>query len=144
MQPIDFSVFNHLRVSDAGESQAWLVRLPRMIWNHPAADKERRSLVDRLTIASSRRSLWLGDLATDGKPHWHGLTNSDNVFELDELNEGGWALLFFGSESAMPMPPMEHLPADASSLKRLLSRLSASAAIVSFVDDDEWLVAFAT
>lgn len=140
---LDFSAFVHLRVSDAGHPGIRLIRLPRMLWKHAAAVEERRMIVNALTVAHSHRRLWLSDWAADGGPHWLALAAADDLFSCEVLDNGGWALLFFTDDPLVPVPPLNQLPADAVGASKLLSQLSASAAIISLVDDDEWLLAIA-
>jgi hypothetical protein len=140
---LDLSAFVHLRISDADHPNVWLIRLPRMIWNHAAAGEERRTIVDELTAACPRRSLWLSDWAADGAPHWLRLTAADDLFRCEGLDNGGWALLFFSGDQLAPVVPLNQLPTGAAEANELLNQLSASAVIISLVDNDEWLLAIA-
>jgi hypothetical protein len=140
---LDFSAFAHLHISDAGLPGVRLIRLPRMLWKHAAAVEERRTIVDALTAAHPHRHLWLSDWAVDGAPHWFALAAADDLFRCEALDNGGWALLFFTDEQVAPFPPLDQLPADAVAVRRFLSQQSASAVIISLVDDDEWFVATA-
>nr|WP_316640721.1 hypothetical protein [uncultured Roseateles sp.] len=141
---LDFSSFVNLRRLDANSSSVWLMRLPTMLWKQAAAAQERDAVVNKLTAAFPYRSLWLSDWVTSKEPRWLRLAENDDLYSSCEgLDHGGWVLLFFENEQALPEQHLEQIVSDAPAAKQLLCRFAACAAILSFVDDDEWLVAIA-
>jgi len=140
---LDLSALTHLRIQNLGIRNAWLVGLPRMLWNHSGARKERKAIIDNLTKVFPSRSIWLTELATDEGAHWRHLAPADDILSAGDLDHGGWALFFFPADSAVPDLSLDGLAIDAASAALQLHQLSARAAITSLVDDDEWIVAVA-
>lgn len=61
---------------------------------------------------------------------------------LEGLYEGGWAIFFSPAEDALPRVVPEMLPTKPFELRLLVGELGAAAAVVSWYDDLEWIIAF--
>lgn len=139
---LNLSSFVGLRLIDENISNVWLKQLPRRPWKHAAAAQEREALLSALAVAFPFRWVWLSEWATDDAPRWQRLENDEGLYNSCEgLDQGGWVLLLFRSDREPLNQPLECSASNPSAAKQLLSTLSADAAVISLVDDDEWLIA---
>ena len=141
---IDLPSLHQLRVKATDVSNIWRVALPLQPWKFGSAEHERQSIVEKLGSALPYRALWLSDWATDDRPGWRLLARDESLLSLnDELTKGAWVLFFFENDPAATfdttLVPTE--PADAAAAAQLLRNLGVAAAIWSWYDDNEWLVA---
>jgi hypothetical protein len=136
----------HLQVLETDTADVWQVRLPTWPWQYARAEEEREALVDRIAEHAPVRRLWLSDSADDSHGQWLTLAPEQTLAGAggSGLAYGDWLLLFFPAEpkpeSLVPAPGYPKTPAEA--LQRLQA-YGASAAIWSWLDDAEWLVAVA-
>lgn len=136
----------HLRVEATAVAGVWHVRLPKWPWQYGRADEEREALVRRLTDRAPIRRLWLSDSIDDSHGQWQPLPPDRALAAVGSgLEYGDWLLLFFERDpdpdvlGGAPVHP--ETPGDA--VERL-ALYGASAAIWSWLDDAEWLVAHRT
>jgi hypothetical protein len=143
---VDPSLMPHLRVEATDTPGVWHVRLPTWPWQYPRAEIEREDLVGRLAETAPVRRLWLSDSADDTHGQWLALGPEQTLADAggSGLAYGDWLLLFFDHEpepGALPLAPgYPKPPADA---RQALATSGAAAAIWSWLDDAEWLVAIA-
>jgi hypothetical protein len=134
----------HLQVLETDRAEVWQVRLPTWPWQYPRAELEREALVQRLADAAPVRRLWLSDSMDDSHGQWLvvGLDQSLAGAGGSGLTYGDWLLLFFATEptpaALVPAPTYPQTPAEAL---QKLDEYGAAAAIWSWLDDAEWLVA---
>lgn len=143
---IDLLSLKHLRIQDTEVANVWRVSLPTKPWKFGNAEQERDSLVTRLSEAFPYRALWLSDWASEDSPGWKLLDRNASLSSLvDELSKGGWVLFFFDRNPSASLDatfvPAE--PADAAAAIGALRDFGATAAIWSWYDDNEWLIAIA-
>jgi hypothetical protein len=141
---IDLSSLQHLRVQATSVPSIWRVSLPLQPWEFSSAERERQSMVGRLSAVFPYRALWLSDWASDEHARWHLLARDESLSLFDsELASGAWVLFFFdhdpGATFDTALVPME--PVNAAAVVQLLHGLGVTAAIWSWYDDNEWLVA---
>jgi hypothetical protein len=112
-------------------------------WKLGSAEKERLSIVRKLDSALPYRALWLSDWASTDRPGWRLLTQEESLSTFDDdLQKGAWVLFFFDHDPGAifdELIPTE--PVDAADAARVLCGLGVDAAIWSWYDDNEWLVA---
>jgi hypothetical protein len=134
----------HLRVEATDTPGVWHVRLPTWPWQYPRAETEREDLVQRLAETAPVRRLWLSDSADDTHGQWLTIGPDQTLVEAggSGLAYGDWLLLFLEHDpepgALPPSPGYPKTPADALTA---LAALGAAAAIWSWLDDTEWLVA---
>jgi hypothetical protein len=86
----------------------------------------------------------LGDPAATVGTFRVWMLSSTSPAELTrELYRGAWAMIFFRWSPPAPPAFSEVLPRDPGQLVRMVEEMGAFAAIVSWFDDLEWMVAFA-
>jgi hypothetical protein len=113
-------------------------------WQYARAEDEREALVGRITDTAAARRLWLSDSADDSHGQWLAPPPEKTLAEAggSGLAYGDWLLLFFTGEPAAealaPSPTYPKTPADAM---QQLDAYGAAAAIWSWLDDADWLVA---
>ena len=144
---IDFSSLKELRVRATEAANVWRVLLPAQPWRFDSAEQERQALVAKLSADLPFRILWLSDWASDDRPGWQRLAEGESLSSLnDELARGAWALFFFERDpgTSFDAASAPTAPADAASAVHALHRFGADAAIWSWYDDNEWLVAISS
>ena len=92
--------------------RTWLIAMPRLFWNQSSATTDRRKIIDRLTLAFPKRSIWLSDLVTTN-PTWIHLDRAEDPYATGDLYCGGWALYFFEEGSPLPERPLPGLILEA-------------------------------
>jgi hypothetical protein len=130
---IDFSSLKQLHVQATEAANVWRVSLPMRPWRFDSAERERQS-----------RVLWLSDWASEDRPGWRYLAEGELLWPPnEELASGAWVLFFFERDpgASFDAAPVPTLPADAASAAHALRRFGADAAIWSWYDDNEWLIA---
>jgi hypothetical protein len=109
------------------------------------AERERLALIEELTAAFPMRAIGLSDWTTSDDSR-SILLAPDQPLYWDEyqLKNGGW-VLFFLDESSSMTPDLTTVvakdPIDAKSALETLRKVGARAAIWSWYDDCEWLLA---
>lgn len=138
---MDFSAFPSLSVRPADVDGVWTVRLPKLPWKMASAEQQQRSIIKTLGNDHPNWALFLSDADSDSG--WHLLAGSDDLSRWEEkLARGAWALFFFRDppnkslDTVLPASP--DTPAAAVAFAR---SLGAGAAIWSWFDDIEWLLA---
>lgn len=145
----------YLRVKETDVSGVSRVGVPRTPWNLKKGIEERKMVV--LSICQKFRylALWLSDIyGPDQKQSivnlairktigWSFPSQSEVISVIEDLSEGGWGLFFFDRDPRSSLNALSILPTDARSLLELLEIVSAGAAIISWYDDNEWIVACA-
>lgn len=72
---------------------------------------------------------------------WSFPTATDILSTLESLYEGGWALFFFDRNPAGLAATIDVIPTDGNGVLKLCDSIGSRAAIVSWFDDREWIVA---
>jgi hypothetical protein len=143
---IDPSAMPHLRVEATEAAGVWHVRLPTWPWQYGRAEEEREALVRRLTDRAPIRRLWLSDSTDDSHGQWLVLATDQALGDVGSgLEYGDWLLLFFERDpdpGALGLAPVQ--PKSPAAAVERLTAYGASAAIWSWLDDAEWLVAHRT
>lgn len=132
----------HLRVRSIDARGVWSVKISLLPWRYRAAAKEREAFLARLSEQFPFAALWRGDGAPDaGRPGWESGSAPSLISAVRELDTGGWALFFFSEDPHGRLAALSGLPTAAPALLELLEYLRSRAVIVSWYDDNEWLVA---
>lgn len=139
---LGLSALRDVRVHATEAPSSWRLSLPLQPWRSGDAERERMSIVDRLSSELPYRALWTSDWANDDPLRWRILGVAEPLSALaEELDKGAWVLLFFRDDPGAPIgKPVPAAPADAVSAARIVRDLGAAAAIWSWYDDNEWLV----
>ncbi len=141
--PIDLSSLREVRAQLTEVPNVWRISLPRQPWKFDDAEQERQSILTKLSLAFPHRALWLSDWASDDRIGWHLLAYDESLSSWEtELDKGAWVVMFFGHNpdaSFSTIVPAE--PGDAADASRIVHELGAAAAIWSWYDDNEWLMA---
>jgi len=141
---IDFSSLKQLQVRTTEVANVWRISLLTRPWRFESARQERQSLVEKLSADLPLRVLWLSPWTSEDRPGWRSLADGESLSSLnEELARGAWVLLFFARDpgAAFDAALVPTVPADAASAAHALRRFGADAAIWSWYDDNEWLVA---
>ena len=144
--PIDWSAMPHLRVDATDVAGVWHVRLPKWPWQYGRGEDEREALVRQVTERAPARRLWLSDSIDDSHGQWQALTGDQTLADFgSSLAYGDWLQLFFEQApepSALGFTP-DYPKSPAAAIERLTA-YGAAAAVWSWLDDAEWLVALRT
>lgn len=141
---IDFASLKRLQVRATEAAGVWRIVLPARPWRFAGAQRERQSLVETLSADLPFRVLWLSPWASEERAGWRHLAAGEPFSSLEgELAGGAWAALFFERDpgASFDAALVPAFPADAAAAAQALLRFGADAAIWSWYDDKEWLVA---
>lgn len=134
----------HLQVQATDVPGVWHVRLPHWPWQYARAEEERKALVRQIADVAPVRRLWLSDSPDDTHGQWLTLSPDQTLGEAggEGLSYGDWLLLFFDhAPVADALPPAPAYPKTPTDAQQALATFGAAAAIWSWLDDAEWLVA---
>jgi hypothetical protein len=136
------SEYQFLKLKPTGIAGVWIVGLPALPWRQSKAEEERNSLVHRLVGRFPTAALWVSDWVSEVREGWHFPGEKDSLSKLlADLQEGGWGLVLFGTGLPDSLPDLKCLPSDPRDAVALLRSIGAGAAIFSWEDDREWMVA---
>jgi hypothetical protein len=138
---LDFAP-KYICVEELDPNGVWLVKLPVMPLNRSAALDERRSMLRTFTEKWRHTALWLSDIYNRTGALWSFPPPSELPSIVDPLDEGGWAVMFFDEQPESVLPEYTRVPSKPKDVTKMLAELRASAAIISWYDDTEWIVAF--
>ena len=144
MLTISLSHIKHLRLEPTEVNHAWILRLPTFSMNSDAALRERGLLLSQLETAYPSRALWLSGWSGDDRLGWKLVTKESPLSAYQgDLDPGAWALFFFDGEPSLPILEQHQpqSPSNAVAALQTIAQFSAKAAIWSWYDDNEWLVA---
>ena len=101
--------------------------------------RERREILGTLVSVWSFLALWSsGDMEATFR--W-SFPNAERLEQtVESLYEGEWVLLFFADDAHLALRDIGNVPTHEDALKRFASDLGACAVIMSYVDDNEWLL----
>jgi hypothetical protein len=138
---IDISSLNYLKVKASNVQNAWNITLPLFPLGFNNAEQERRLILENLSSVFPYRMILMPGEEKD----WRFLAPDESLLLLgNELDEGGWILLFFKHDSKVSFDDIRlsayRIPNDIIA-KQLLYDIDAAAAIWSWFDDVEWFVA---
>ena len=134
----------HLQVQATDVPGVWHVRLPHWPWQYARAEEERKALVRQIADVTPVRRLWLSDSPDDTHGQWLTLSPDQTLAGAggEGLASGDWLLLFFDhAPVADALPPAPAYPKTPTDAQQALATFGAAAAIWSWLDDAEWLVA---
>jgi hypothetical protein len=139
----DLSVMRHVKAKATSVPNVWYISLPVSPWKLSLAEQERQFMVKKLSAALPYRALWFSDWASDEHPGWHLLACNESMTARDNaFSNGAWVLFFFEHapgnilDALIPTEPTSPIAA-----AHQIHGLGVSAAIWSWYDDIEWLVA---
>jgi len=131
----------YLRVRGPGTRGEWLIRFSPWPWKYKLAENERRSVVASLIRKFPFQALWHPNWNDNANhPTWTLHSPTHPLESIESQHEGGWALFLFNRDPGPALARISGLPTDADELKKLLTTLSAQAVIVSWYDDNEWIL----
>jgi hypothetical protein len=139
--PFDPADLPALRVTPTGTSGVWNVALSRWPWQVAQSEASRQALIDRLAARAPFRQLWQSDSPEDDQGRWLPVAPAQTLASVGKgIAYGAWVLLFFEHDGADPGPPPAY-PKNPLAARDALQVYGAAAAIWSWFDDVEWLVA---
>jgi len=131
----------HLKVHTTDVAGVWDVTLPLLL-NHQAAKRERDSIVTTILGKFPFLALYSSlDCPAERELWWSFPTATDILNTLGSLYEGGWALFFFDHNPVGLAATIDVVPTDGNGILKLCDLIGSRAAIVSWFDDREWIVA---
>jgi hypothetical protein len=130
-----------LRVTPSGTPGVRTVALSRRPWEVAQGEASRQALIDRLAERAPFRLLWQSDSPEDDQGRWLSVASGQRLASVGKgVDYGAWVLLFFERDGAEPGPPAAY-PKTPHAALETLEIYGATAAIWSWFDDVEWLVA---
>ena len=131
----------HLKVHTKDVAGVWDVTLPLFL-NHQEAKRERNAIVTSLMGKFPFLALYSSlDCPAERELWWSFPTSTDILSTLESLYEGGWSLFFFDRNPAGLAATIDVIPTDGNGVLKLCDSIGSRAAIVSWFDDREWIVA---
>lgn len=127
-----------LRPQTLEPGRAWKLSGPYMR-RRAESRRERRQILRALLSVWSVPALWSSvDMGTTFQ--W-SFPNPERLEDLVEsLYEGEWVVLFFADDPPFALRDIGKVPTQEDAIKKFASDLGAHAVILSFVDDNEWLL----